>query len=405
MTTAVTPTAIAAGVSSLGDWASTALVDAALSSLGASFVEAATSISTAAVSALSATTSVDLSAAWFRRNVAVIGAVTLPVLVGLFAVQVASSVLRRDPGGLVRAVVGVVKATVGSVLAIAVTQSALIATDEVCAAIAAASGTTVSAAALQFLRLTWLSGGQAGPVLQMLFGLLVILGSLLLWAVLLFRKAALLVVAVFATAAMAGAVWDATRSWPRRWAEAVAALVLCKIAIVVVFVVGASAFGQVGPTGGVAPSVPPGTTPGAAGISDLLVGVLLLTMAVLSPWVTWRFLHWAGIEAAGVMTGAVMSSPIPGTARMAGRLAQSTGSWVAAQGAMSALARVSGRAAAGRAGGAVPPPSDGGGSGGVGGAGRRPPGPGGPASGPPQPPGGAGRGAWSPPATRVRRTP
>ena len=220
------------------------LIDAVLAALGAAFVDAAKAISAAAVAALTATTTVDLSADWFRRNVAVITAVTLPVLVGIFAVQVATAVLRRDPGGLGRAVLDVGKATVGSALALAVTQSALVATDQVCAVIAAASGTTVEAAAVRFLQLSWLSGGQAGPVLQMLLGLLVIVGSMALWAVLLFRKTALVVVAVFAPVAFAGSRW----AWTRRWIEAVAALVLCKVVIVVVFVVGASAFSQVGPT-------------------------------------------------------------------------------------------------------------------------------------------------------------
>lgn len=418
MTVAATARVFASAATSVGDWASSALVDAVLASLGSSFVEAATSIGASAASALSETTSIDLSVTWFRRNVAVIGAVTLPVLVGLFAIQVATSVLRRDPGGLGRALLGVVKATVGSVLAIAVTQSALIGTDEVCAAIASASGTTVTAAASQFLRVSWLSSAQTGPVLQMLLGLMVIVGSLLLWTVLLFRKVALLVVAVFVTVAMAGSVWDATRSWSRRWAEAVAALVLCKITIVVVFVVGASAFGQVGPTGGTAPSVPSGAS-GAAVVSDLPVGLVLVTMAFLSPWVTWRFLHWAGMEAAGALTGAVMSSPIPGTARMAGRLAQSVGSWVLAQAATSALSRAGGRAAAGGGRRASAPPAGGGGGSGAGGgagAGRRPPGPGGPPGsgsppgsggrpgGPPPPPpsGSSGRGGWTPPNTRSR---
>jgi len=62
---------ITAKLSGVTDWGTSGLVDAVLSALGGAFVDAATAISTAAVAALTATTTVDLSAAWFRRNVAV----------------------------------------------------------------------------------------------------------------------------------------------------------------------------------------------------------------------------------------------------------------------------------------------------------------------------------------------
>jgi hypothetical protein len=322
--------------------------------------------------------------------------------VGLFVVQVIASVLRRDPGGLARAVLGVGKATVGASVALALTQSALVATDQVCTAIAAASGTTVDAAAARFLQLSWLAGGEAGPVLQMLLSLLVIAGSVMLWAVLLFRKVALVVVAVFAPVAFAGSTWDATRAWTRRWVEAVAALVLCKVVIVVVFVVGASAFSQVGPTITPAPGPAPGAGSGAGaggaaqGLSDLLVGVLLLSMAVASPWVTWRFLHWAGLEGAAVLTGAVGASPIPGTARAVGQHVRYTGSWLSTTAIAAALGR---HGSTGGPGGPPPPgaagPAPGSGAGG-GGAGAGSPSPG------PGPSGVGGGGAWTPPPTTVR---
>ncbi len=393
-------------------WAGSSLIDGVLSALGGAFVDAARSISSATVSALTATTTVDLSAEWFRRNVAVIAAVTLPALVGLFAVQVATAVLRRDPGGLGRAVLDVGKATVGSALALALTQAGLVATDQVCAAIAGASGTTVELAAIRFLQLTWLAGTQAGPVLQMALSALLIGGSLALWTVLLFRKAALVVVAVFAPVAFAGSRW----SWTRRWIEAVAALVLCKIVIVVVFVVGASAFSQTGPV--TTTSSTSGSGSGstvAQGVSDLLVGLLLLAMAIGSPWVTWRFLHWAGIEAGVALTTAVGASPIPATARAAGQQARFTAQWALTQGAFKAA----GAGASGMPGRRGAPPS--GPAGRPGGrGGSSPSGSSGPSrspapSNPPRPSGPAGQsrhsgsggpaaqGGWVPPTTRVRR--
>jgi type IV secretory pathway VirB6-like protein len=142
----------------------------------------------------------------------------------------------------------------------------------------------------------------------MLLGLAIIVGSLLLWAVLLFRKAAVLLVAVFAPVAFAGAVWDQTQSWTRKWIEAMAALVLCKIVIVVVFVLGLSAFANDGTTS-------TGSQSTAGSLSDVLVGMMLLSIAVFAPWLTWRFVHWSGIEAGTSLHGAVASSPVPGAVR------------------------------------------------------------------------------------------
>ncbi len=332
--------------------------DLVLGALGSAVVSAAQAVSRTALAALDATTGIDLNAIWFTRNLDVMVAVTLPVVAGLFVLQVIGSVLRREPGGLGRAVMGVAKAMLGSAAAIAVTQLALLASDQICAFIAASAGTSVQGAALRFLTLTWLAGPQSGPVLQVLLGVAVMIGSLLLWAVLLFRKAAVVLVAVFAPIAFAGAAWDQTRVWTRRWIETMAALVFCKVVIVVVFVVGVSAFGSDGTT-----STPAGNggQPGLALLSDLLVGLILLSIAVFAPWLTWRFVHWSGMEAATVLGGTLAASPVPNvvrsTASQARFMAQSAATTALLGGAGGAFrGGAAGSAAAGapRVNGAVP---------------------------------------------------
>lgn len=288
--------------------------DYVLGGVGEAFIDAAAQIGTGALAALDSLTPVDLSVAWVRDNVAVLTTITLPVLVAFFALQVGTSALRREPGGLTRAVVGVAKAVLGAALALGVTQLALTAVDELCAYVAASAGTTVSAAASQFFTFT-APALRSSPALAILFGLAMMVGFLLLWGVLLFRKAALILIAVLAPIAFAGAAWDQTRVWTRRWIEIVAALVLSKLVIVVVFVVGASAFSGVGPAAEA--TVDPDVA-GTGGISDLLVGLLLLSIAVFAPWLTWRFVHWTGMEAAAVMHSAVAAGPITHGARVAG---------------------------------------------------------------------------------------
>lgn len=301
-----------------------------LDAIGGAFVSAAQQVADIALSALDATTKIDLTATWFTKNVGVIAAVTLPAVVGLFCLQVMGSVLRREPGGLGRALVGLGKATLGATLAIAITQLALLATDQICEVIAASAGTSVKGAAQRFLKLTWLAGPGPGAVLQMMLGVAIIVGSMLLWVVLLFRKASVLLVAVFAPVAFAGAVWDQTRGWSRRWVEVMASLVMCKIVIVVVFVLGVSAFANDGTKQAAAGTAAQSTT---ASLSDILVGLMLLSIAVFAPWMTWRFVHWSGIEAGAQLHGAMASTPLPGAVRQTA----ATGKFMAQSAATSAL--------------------------------------------------------------------
>lgn len=310
--------------------------DFMLGGLGRAFVYAARDVAATALTVLDDSTSIDLSASWFTSNVQVIAAITLPVLVGLFTVQVIGSVLRREPGGLARAVLGVGKALVGAALALAVTQAALAAVDQVCRFVAASAGMSVAQAAALFFDFAWMATSMS-PALQLLIGTVLVVSFLLLWGVLLFRKAALLLIAVFAPVAFAGSAWDATRVWTRRWLEIVAALVLSKVVIVVVFVLGAAAFSGTGAT------VDGQTTTSEPGLSDLLVGVLLLSIAMFAPWLTWRFVHWGGMEAATVMHSTVAANPISQGARSGLR----TGVGLAQQVAITkGVGAVGGRAAA-----------------------------------------------------------
>jgi len=128
--------------------------------------------------------------------------------------------------------------------------------------------------------------------------------------------------------------------------------VLCKVVIVVVFVVGASAFTGVGPaTPDGAPTA--GATSPTAALSDLLVGLLLLTIAVFSPWLTWRFVHWSGMEAAAVMHGSVAANPVSSAMRTTGSQAR-----FAAQQAVTTmlLGGAATRGSTARAGSAAPAP-------------------------------------------------
>ncbi|HZL06122.1 MAG TPA: hypothetical protein VFE45_12025, partial [Coriobacteriia bacterium] len=76
--------------------AQAAASDYVLGGIAGAFVHAAAQLGELALTVLDSSTAVDLSAQWLRSNVAVLAAITLPILVGLFVVQVATSVLRRQ---------------------------------------------------------------------------------------------------------------------------------------------------------------------------------------------------------------------------------------------------------------------------------------------------------------------
>jgi len=118
--------------------AQAAASDYVLGGIASAFTNAAAHLGEMALRLLDSSTAVDLSADWLRANVGVVAAVTLPLVVGLFAAQVIGSVLRREGAGLARAVVGVGKALLGGALALGATQLALTAVDEMCEAVAGA---------------------------------------------------------------------------------------------------------------------------------------------------------------------------------------------------------------------------------------------------------------------------
>ena len=98
--------------------------------------------------AIASTTTVDLSAGYVRqqRRGVWLGRLWLSI-VGLFVVQVVGAAIRREPGGLMRAVTGAGLAVLGTAVVGAVVQALLVAVDGLCDAIAGLAGTSIEQAA------------------------------------------------------------------------------------------------------------------------------------------------------------------------------------------------------------------------------------------------------------------
>ncbi len=271
--------AITDGAPNLAGWAAGNV----LTAMGDAFAHAAETILNAVFSTITATTTVDLSAAYVTRNFAALASVGLVLVVGLFVMQVVTAAVRREPGGLVRALTGAGIAVLGTAAAAAVTGSLLTAVDALSNGLAGLAGTSIEDAARKLLDvqlLMQLSTAPGGPALMLVFGLLFVLGAALLLGTLLVRKALLVVVVVLAPLAFAGAAARLTSGWVRRWVQVTLALVLSKLAIVVVFVVAVGMVGQ------------------ADGIGALLAGLILLLLACLAPWACFKILDFAGTHVA-----------------------------------------------------------------------------------------------------------
>ncbi|MBK8468479.1 MAG: hypothetical protein IPL45_01455 [Actinomycetales bacterium] len=109
--------------------------------------------------------------------------------------------------------------------------------------------------------------------------MLFILGATLTLGTLLVRQA-LIVIAVVAPLALAGATARLTRTWVHRWVQLTLALILSKLAIVVVFVVAV------------------GLPAKRAAWAGLLSGLILLLVACPSPWACFKVLDFAGTHTA-----------------------------------------------------------------------------------------------------------
>lgn len=316
----------------------------AFDAIATEFGKAAAALLDALLGVISATTSVRVTADWFEANYRTIAKVGLSALLVLLFVQLISTAIQRRPGGITRAAVGTVTALLGTAALLAVTQIALQITDNICGWIAGTGTDPIRALVSRLLPLAALP--QASGALLLVGSLLVIVGGFVLWAVLLFRKIAIYLVLVFAPVALAGQAWEGSRSWTRRALHALAALIFCKIAIVTVFVLGAAAAGQ------------------GSGLTTFLTGVILLGVACLAPWLTFRFFHFVDLAIAHEHYRMLRETPAGAPVRTASSAvarAQRLAGWVGA-GAGAGLSR------AGSAGTAGMP-------------GREPPGQGGPSTG------------------------
>ena len=239
---------------------------------------------------ISGATAISLTGSAMARDLAIVTTLAVVVATGLFVIQIIASVLRQDGAGLARALKGLLVAFMGAVAAIAVTSLLLAAVDALSAGfVQAATGGSVHQMGTRILSATALTA-TGNPAVELVLALVVLGAVIVVWGAMMVRKLLIIVAAVFAPLAIAGATADITTSWVRKWIETMVALVVSKLVLVIIFVIGLGVL-----TDGLGESVGPGARASATqSITQTIIGALILLMGGFAPFLALKLVHFGG---------------------------------------------------------------------------------------------------------------
>ena len=260
-----------------------AVADSAFSHIAGYFGAAALTTTTWLWDQIDSATSLDLGSPELAKELAATAAIAAVLCLGLFLIQVITATLRREPGGLGRAVRGLLISFLGSAFALASAKLLIAATDALSASVVSYTmGTNIKGVGekLAFAQLATVQN----PALALIFAIVILCSSVMVWAAMMTRKMMILIAAVLAPLAFSGATADITRSWVRRWIEFVAAMIVSKLLLVIILSVGVSVLNGAGQAGSEPTQV----------FTQLSAGSLILLMGGLAPWVAIRMFHFAG---------------------------------------------------------------------------------------------------------------
>ncbi|MCI1659691.1 MAG: conjugal transfer protein TrbL [Bifidobacterium psychraerophilum] len=269
--------------------AAATLVSAPFEWLAAAMGEAASWLFQAVWTVFDTTTLVDVTRPEYVKVYNLIFGIGATLMLLFFLLQLITGLIRRDPGALSRAALGLARSVLGSFLVITLVGLALQITDQLSTGIIQAAGETTKSMGDKIAALVAGLGGLTmaspgvGAILIIFLAGLAIASAAIVWLSLLIRKALLLVAVVLAPLAFSGSSWDAAKGWIGKWAMFVLALILSKLVLVVIFLVAVT---QV--------SAPISTD--LASVSDPLAGIVLMALAGFSPYMVYRFLSFVGVD-------------------------------------------------------------------------------------------------------------
>ncbi len=268
---------------------SKSVADTAFSAIAHDFGAAADSAVNWLWRQISAATAVSLGGPGFNTELAITAAIAVTVGLGLFTIQVIISVVRHQPGGLVRAGRGLLVAFVAGGAAIAVVNLLLAAVDDLSSGVVqVATGGNIEQLGSKLLAPSALTQVSNAAV-TILLALVMVAASVVVWAALMVRKLLIVIAAIFAPIAFAGSLAEITTAWVRRWIETTVALVFSKLVLVIIFAIGLGVLES-----GAGQASLPGAGGATQSLTQTIAGTLILVMAGLSPWLAIKLVHFAG---------------------------------------------------------------------------------------------------------------
>ena len=281
--------------------------DAALNAMAQSFAEAGSFFLGKLAGLLSATTQVDVSAAWFTERYALMFGISALLTFVLLLLSVVKSVLRGQGWEAVKS------ATIyylGAVLASAFAPALVYLLVQISDAVTEVLTFGAQEQTQAFLEDTGKTlikvgivspGGSAATVL--IASLVTILCAVVLWVELLLRTAIIYVATLFAAPTFSGLVDRSLWRHSRRWVFFVVSVIFAKPVVVAVLGLAAAGAGWGG---------------SADGFSSVFVAVALMIVSIFCVGLLFRLIPNAGDEIAGALTARremranTPNSPLPG---------------------------------------------------------------------------------------------
>jgi len=287
---------VAKSIGSLG----TSITTSVFSSVASAFGNTADSAINWLWQQLSSSTAVTLGGANFELDLGIMVSIAVVLCLGLFVLQMVVSALRRDAGGVGRALRGLVIATVGCAITLATLNVLLVGVDQLCVGVVkTATGGTIASLGTKIIGGAVFTTALASPATVLILSLVAIVAVAIVWFALVIRKMLIIITAIFAPIAFAGGVADFSRGWVRKWLEAMLALVFSKLILIIIFVIGLGVLGGLGSPVGASPL----TT-----ITQEITGLLILLVAGFSPWMALRLVHFTGDHVATMAQSASHAS-------------------------------------------------------------------------------------------------
>ena len=260
--------------------------------------DAVAAVTGAIVSAMDSTTAVDLNGSLFPAltpiRQTVLG-MSVSLVLALFFASIIRSLAAGEPGAIIRsALVDVPSAMLLMVLSVTVAWILIRIVDEASLAVTGDVGAAMGEFTASLVLVEALTG--AG-LLGIIFGLLFVIGAILVWLQLMVRAALIYILIVLAPLGFATRAHPGTRQIARRTIEMGIALILSKFGVAVAFGVGATAIES---SNGVVEG-------DGVDLTGMMAGVAVMLMAAFMPWLIWKVFPL--VEAATAASG-VERSPV-----------------------------------------------------------------------------------------------